>query len=79
MNASIFTFQIAGCVSERQNSSRINSFPMKDIASSRSPLQSSDRKQDAPVSNKFHIHTLFCKTYFVNVKYFKINLFNFIS
>ncbi|XP_066996318.1 putative ferric-chelate reductase 1 homolog [Anabrus simplex] len=41
---------IAGCISERQSGKRVNSFPMKDITNSRMPLQSAERKQDAPHS-----------------------------
>lgn len=42
-------FSVAGCMSERHSASRIDSFPMKDIASSRMALQS-DRKHDAPLT-----------------------------
>lgn len=41
---------IVGCISERQSGKRINSFPMKDITNSRTPLESAERKQDAPHS-----------------------------
>ncbi|XP_047000556.1 putative ferric-chelate reductase 1 homolog [Schistocerca americana] len=40
-------FSVTGCMSERHSASRIDSFPMKDIASSRMALQT-DRKHDAP-------------------------------
>lgn len=43
-------FSIAGCISERQSSKRINSFPMKEISNSRSPLASAERRQEAPHS-----------------------------
>lgn len=38
----------SGCLSDNQNGKRVNSFPMKDMNSSRSPLNNIDRKQDAP-------------------------------
>ncbi|KDR19521.1 Putative ferric-chelate reductase 1-like protein, partial [Zootermopsis nevadensis] len=39
---------IASIASERNHSKRVNSFPMKEMTSSRSPLHSSERKQDSP-------------------------------
>lgn len=45
-----FVLSCAGCISERENGKRVNSFPMKDISTSRSALNSIDRKQDAPFS-----------------------------
>lgn len=38
----------SGCLSDNQSGKRVNSFPMKDMNSSRSPLNNIDRKQDAP-------------------------------
>lgn len=43
-------FSVAGCISERQSGTRINSFPMKEMSNSRSPLASAERKQEAPHS-----------------------------
>lgn len=42
---------VAGCVSEKENRKRINSFPMKDLNSSRMPVGSIDRNMDAPHSS----------------------------
>ncbi|XP_046388987.1 putative ferric-chelate reductase 1 homolog [Ischnura elegans] len=41
-------FSISGCLSERENTKRVNTFAMKDLSSSRSPLEMSDRNMDAP-------------------------------
>jgi len=41
---------IASIASERNNSKRVNSFPMKEMTNSRSPLHSPERKQDSPHS-----------------------------
>ncbi|PNF24839.1 putative ferric-chelate reductase 1 [Cryptotermes secundus] len=41
---------ISSIVSERNNGKRVNSFPMKEMTSSRSPLHSPERKQDSPHS-----------------------------
>lgn len=41
---------IASIASERNNGKRVNSFPMKEMTSSRSPLHSPERKQDSPHS-----------------------------
>ncbi|KAK7790342.1 hypothetical protein R5R35_006853 [Gryllus longicercus] len=41
-------FSVAGCISERQSSKRINSFPLKEMSSSRTPLSSAERRQEAP-------------------------------
>lgn len=38
---------IASIVSERNNAKRVNSFPMKEMTNSRSPLHSPERKQDS--------------------------------
>ncbi|KAL0279216.1 UNVERIFIED_CONTAM: hypothetical protein PYX00_000821 [Menopon gallinae] len=43
-------FSIVSCFSERQWEKRVNDFPMKEMATSRSPLHSMDRKRDAPHS-----------------------------
>lgn len=40
-------FQIAGCVSDRSQQQRINTFPMSDITPTRGSAK--DRKMDAPV------------------------------
>lgn len=42
---------IVGCMSERENRNRVNSFPMKDLNSSRMPITSMDRSMDAPHSS----------------------------
>lgn len=44
-----YSQQIAGCVSERENQKRVNSFPMKDLNSSRMSASNMDRNMDAPV------------------------------
>ncbi|XP_014245063.1 putative ferric-chelate reductase 1 homolog [Cimex lectularius] len=41
---------IAGCISERKSVKRVSTFPMKDLNTSRSALNSIERKQDAPHS-----------------------------
>lgn len=41
---------IASIASEKNNGKRVNTFPMKEMTSSRSPLHSPERKQDAPHS-----------------------------
>ncbi|KAJ9583131.1 hypothetical protein L9F63_022523, partial [Diploptera punctata] len=41
---------IASIASEKNNGKRVNTFPMKEMTSSRSPLHSAERKQDAPHS-----------------------------
>lgn len=38
----------SGCLSDNHTGKRVNSFPMKDMNTSRSPLNNIDRKQDAP-------------------------------
>nr|CAD7460611.1 unnamed protein product [Timema tahoe] len=45
-----FVLSVVGCASERTTSSRVNSFPMSDRTSSRSPLSDADRRTDAPLS-----------------------------
>nr|CAD7199938.1 unnamed protein product [Timema douglasi] len=45
-----FVLSVVGCASERTTSSRVNSFPMSDRTSSRSPLNDADRRTDAPLS-----------------------------
>ncbi|CAG2056667.1 unnamed protein product, partial [Timema podura] len=45
-----FVLSVVGCASERTTSSRVNSFPMSDRTSSRSPLSDTDRRTDAPLS-----------------------------
>jgi hypothetical protein len=46
----VIWLQIASIASERNNGKRVNSFPMKEMTNSRSPLHSPERKQDSPVS-----------------------------
>ncbi|XP_071445246.1 putative ferric-chelate reductase 1 homolog [Hetaerina americana] len=41
-------FSISGFLSERENTKRVNTFAMKDLSSSRSPLEMPDRNMDAP-------------------------------
>ncbi|XP_026481553.1 putative ferric-chelate reductase 1 homolog [Ctenocephalides felis] len=41
---------ISGCISDRQQTKRVNSFPMKDMSSNGRMMGSADRKQDAPYS-----------------------------
>ncbi|XP_063239185.1 putative ferric-chelate reductase 1 homolog [Bacillus rossius redtenbacheri] len=41
---------ISGCVSDRTMNSRVNSFAMKDMTSSRVPLSAMDGKRDAPLA-----------------------------
>lgn len=53
--AMVIWLQIASIASERNNSKRVNSFPMKDMTNSRSPLHSPERKQDSPVSLCFSV------------------------
>lgn len=42
---------IAGCMSEKENRKRVNSFPMKDLNSSRMPVSNMDRNMDSPHSS----------------------------
>lgn len=53
--AVVIRLQIASIASERNNSKRVNSFPMKEMTNSRSPLHSPERKQDSPVSLCFSV------------------------
>lgn len=55
-----------GCFSDGQMEKRVNDFPMKDMASARTPLHMLDRKRDAPVSS----HQLFIYIYELDGYYY---------
>lgn len=63
VNQTFMWLQIAGCISDRSHTQRVNTFPMADITPSRNNMK--ERKLDAPVRLNINIIFFKFKYYFL--------------